>query len=199
MRKIAFPEMSSETSKQLSFPINRKFNEIVESFRSYLEQEKIEISKIKWFLKNAVKFPPIFKGSHKYSSGAIDDLKEKDYAGIMEVILSYCSFFNYGLLDDIIHVLDFELGKDLMKSYKEMFIDYVKGQVVSDHPSNLLIQSDDVGIVSFVLDEGFKDCHLYYLEVLKEDISKILGIRKEQLRFKKSHPGSSVEPSESGE
>ena len=168
--------------------MNRKFIAILQSFHCYLEKEKIEITKIKWLLKNAVKFPTIFKGSQKSSPDAIDGLK--DNSGLMEVIDTYCSFFNYDLLENIIYTLDFEHGKDLMKAYKEMFVDYVFGLKVSDCPGNLGTESRDFGAVTVKLDEGFQDCQLYYLNVLKEDISKILGISTELLRFHEAFPGS---------
>ena len=168
--------------------MNRKFIAILKSFQSYLEKEKIEITKIKWLLKNAVKFPTIFKKSQKSSPDAIDGLM--NYSGLMELIDTYCSFFNYDLLENIIHVLDFELGKDLMKAYKEKFNDYVKKLKVSDCPSNLGILSSEVGTVTVLLDEGFQDCQLFYFQVLKEDISNILGISTELLRIHKTFPGS---------
>ena len=168
--------------------MNRKFIEILKSFQSYLEKEKIEISKIKWLLKNAVKFPTIFKGSRESSPNAIDGLM--DNSGLMEVIDAYCSFFNYDLLENIIHVLDFELGKELMGAYKAKFNDYVKKLSISDCPSNLGNQSSNVGTVTIQLDEGFRHCQLYYINVLKEDISKILNISAELLKIDRIFPGS---------
>ena len=168
--------------------MNRKFVAILKSLQSYLEKEKIDITKIKWLLKNAVKFPTIFKGSQKSSPDAIDGLMGN--SGLIEIIDAYCSFFNYDLLENIIHVLDFQFGKKLMGDYKQNFNDYVKELKVSDCPSNLGIQSFNVGIVTIQLDEGFQNCNLYYLDVLKKDISYILNISTELLKIEKTFPGS---------
>ena len=168
--------------------MNRKFKKVLKSFQSYLNEEQIEIKKIKWLLKNAATFPTIFKGNEESSPIAIDELM--DNSGLMEFIVAYCSFFNYELLEDIIYELDFEDGKILINAYKEKFNNYVKELKVSDCPSNLGILSTDVGTVTVVLDEGFQNCQSYYLNVLKEDISNILGISKKLLRIHKTFPGS---------
>jgi len=168
--------------------MKRRFDAILTSFHSYVVKEKIEIKNIKWLLKNAVTVPTIFKGTKKSSPDAIDSLT--DTSSLMEVIVDYCSFFNFDLLENIFHVLDFEEGKELMKAYKKKFNAYVKSLEVTDCPCNLGILSSDVASVTVLLDEGFRECELFYLDVLKEDISKILGIKKELLIVHKIFPGS---------
>ena len=77
-----------------------------------------------------------------------------------------------------------------MEIYKEEFADYLKQITVLETPFNLGICSKEKVVFAVRLDEGFRNCRAYYLEVLKEDLSRILNIKEELILIDCVRPGS---------
>ncbi len=143
----------------------------------YLNENRLKMKKIKWLLKNASKLPEICEKDFDCSSS----ISMEDVSGYMDIIESYSSFYNFSLVENIIEALQFNAGIELIRIYKKEFSVYIKQLPISKVPSNIGIKSSACTSISVKLDEGFKKCNSYYLDVLKTDISKILEVDANKL------------------
>ena len=178
-RKIVYPEGTSDLAKGLSFQLNLSFVKILVSFEKYLKDANIDITKLNYLLLNFIQFPAIKKTDKMVNIADIENLR--DISKFMEIVQSYCSFFNFGCLVILMESAGFESGKKLMDDYKKEFADCVKQIAVRECPSGIGICSQDHVTFSVKLDEGFKECQQYYLSILKQDLCQILGVKTEHL------------------
>ena len=173
---------------KVSYNMECKFKNILVQFSLFLEDEDFDISKITWVLEDFVqKYPPIEK--HKQEK-RIDFEGLKNVSSLMKLVDTYCSFFNFKILETLINLTKFEDGKKSMESYKKEFADYLKQITVRETPSKLGICSKEKEVFAVKLDEGFKNCRAYYLDVLREDLSRILNIKEELILIDCVRPGS---------
>ena len=185
-RELVFHGNTSEVSKSCSYDMNRRYFRILVSFEKYLNIKKVDIKRLKWVLKNAIQFPTIHEADEKAESSTINSIT--DTSEVMDIIGTYSSFFNFTLLENLIEALEYEEGMKLMETYKSEFSKYINELKVSDCPSNIGIQSP-CGSILVKLDEAFKECRVYYINVLKLDICNILGISKDSLYLQEADEG----------
>ena len=188
LNKIIFFQETRNNSKRLTYIISEKFDELLTSFCAYVEDENVNIKKLKLGLKGVVRLPTIYVDDEKITYEDIN--KSNDMADILLAIRSHCTFFNFKLLEKLIKLTKYNAGEHMMEEYKKDFCDYAQAILVSEIPNGVGVDSEDCECFCVELDESFKSCRAFYIDILKADLCKILHIKEECLYIAITNEGS---------
>ena len=144
-----------------------------------MEEENVDINKLKFALKGVVKRPTIYEDDER---ATYDDInKSNKVSSILLVVRSYCTFFNFKLLENLIKLVKYRAGKQMMEEYKSDFNEYVKAISISEIPHGVGMDREDCDCFCVELAESFKSCRAFYISILKGDLCRILKIKEECL------------------
>ena len=178
----------SDCSKRLTCIISEKFDELVLSFCNYVEDENVNITKLKLALKGIVRQPTIYEDDETVT---YDDIKKSnDVSFILLIVRSYCTFFNFKFLGKLIGLVKYRAGEQMMEEYKKDFNEYVKAISISEIPHGVGMDREDCDHFCVKLDESFKSCRAFYIDILKSDLCKILNIKELRLYIANTGNGS---------
>ena len=172
----------------LTYVISEKFDELLTSFCAYVEDNNVSVSKIKFGLKGIIRQPTIFDDDETFTHNDINNFK--NVSDILLVIRSYCSFFNFRLLEKLIVLIKYSAGKHMMEEYKKDFCEYAQAILVSEIPHGIGIDRKDCEYFCVKLDQSFRSCRAMYIDILKADLRKILKIKEECLHIANMNEGS---------
>ena len=158
------------------------------SFCAYVEEENVSIMKLKFGLKGVIRQPTIFVDDETFTHNDIN--KSNDISYILLVIRSYCTFFNFKLLEKLIVIIKYSAGKHMMEEYKKDFCEYVEAILVPEIPHGIGMDREDCECFCVKLDDSFKSCRAMYIDILKADLCKILKIKEECLYIANINEGS---------
>ena len=156
-----------------------KFGVIFNAFFQSLRERKLPIKEIVSNLKGFGAFSPVYKG--EYQPLLREKLKSLDLAradidDIKLIIIDYCSFFNFRLLQFLVEALGTTTDKQKFEQYKTGFNEYAKRRIF-ECPSELGQPSDTSQANIIVkLDDHYDQCALTQLKLLEVDFCKILKI-----------------------
>ena len=143
-----------------------------------MEEENVDIDKLKFALMGVVRQPTIYEDDE----AAYDDIKKSNKISfILLIVRSYCTFFNFKLLEKLIVLVKYRAGKQMMEEYKTDFYEYVKAISVSEIPHGVGMDREDCDCFCVELAESFKSCRAFYIGILKGDLCRILKIKEECL------------------
>ena len=171
-----------------TYIISEKFDELMTSFCSYVEDENVDIKKLKIGLKGVVRQPTIYVDD---KTATCEDINEtNNISDVILVIRSHCTFFNFKLLEKLIKLIKYRAGEHMMEEYKKDFCEYAQAILVSEIPHGIGVDSEDCECFCVELDESFKSCRAMYIDILKADLCKILHIKEECLNIAIANKGS---------
>ena len=177
-----------DVSERLTYLISEKFEGLLTSFCAYVEDENVDIDKLKFALKGVVKRPTIYEDDER---ATYDDInKSNNVSSILLVVRSYCTFFNFKLLENLIVLVKYRAGEQMMEEYKKDFNEYVKAISISEIPHGVGMDREDCDHFCVKLDESFKSCRALYINILKSDLCKILKIKEIHLYIANTGNGS---------
>ena len=153
-----------------------------------MEDNNVSISKLKFGLQGVIRQPTIYEDDGIFTYD--DVIKLKDMSDILLVIRSYCSFFNFRLLENLIVLIQYSAGKHMMEEYKKHFCEYAQEILISEVPHGIGMDREDCEYFCVKLDKSFKSCRAMYIDVLKADLCKILKIKEECLYIANINEGS---------
>ena len=156
--------------------MSEKFEVLLASFCADVEDENVNLKRLKLGLKGAIRQPTTYVDNE-----TMDISESNDVAGILLAIRSHCKFFNFKLLDKLIKFIKYHAGEYMMEEYKKDFSGYVQAILVSEIPHGIGMDSEDCECFCVELDESFKSCRAFYIDILKADLCKILHIKEECL------------------
>ena len=93
----------------------------------------------------------------------------------MAIVSSYCSFFNYRLMEVIISKLGTAKDKDNLSNYEKDFSEYARCHVF-ECPSNLGTETDESAKLFVTLDETYNDCTVSVLRLFIRKLAEILKL-----------------------
>ena len=93
----------------------------------------------------------------------------------MAIVSSYCSFFNYRLMEVIISKLGTAKDKDNLSNYEKDFSEYARCHVF-ECPSNLGTETDNNAELFMTLDETYDDCTVSVLRLFVRKLAEILKL-----------------------
>lgn len=93
----------------------------------------------------------------------------------MKVVSSYCSFFNYRIMEVIIAKLGTTVDKENLSNYEKDFSDYARRHVF-ECPSELGTMTDGNAEIFVTLDETYDDCTVSVLQLFVRKLAEVLKL-----------------------
>ena len=188
---ITFPGLQLDSNVNLGIPELRQesnsmmlqFNKVFFAFITYVETSPEHfLTQLKTVLKMHIGADTIYYNAAPQNLSPLDIKNMKHITAIVDSMSSYCSFFNFELLENAIRLVKFERGIKLMEEYKGMFAKYAKRRVISC-PSGIGMRHHDRRCLMVQMDSIYIKCRLEHLVQLKVDISKILEVDPQDLQL----------------
>ena len=155
-----------------------KFQDLFSSTTDSLKQRGIPAKELARHLQCLGHLKPTVKDSGEPVFGRqVPELKKMESVDdAMSVVNSYCSFFNYRMLEHIINKLGMEQDKENLAKYKEDFAKYGERHVF-ECPSEVGKMSTEGHANMFVtLDDLFDNCNVNHLQSFVGNLQKALGL-----------------------
>ena len=191
--------MSNEEKERLhqklyaeSEDMTYKFQKLFRATRRSLLAQKISVGELLKHLDCLGSAEPTFKGSSLPVLGCqLPDLRKTgDVDDVMAVISSYCSFFNYRIVEEIIDNLGTEEDKMNLAKYKEEFSEYAQRHVF-ECPSKLgQIKEVNHANMFVTLDAIYDNYTVSHLYAFVGNLLKVLNIPAVTLQLCRITPGS---------
>jgi len=160
-----------------------RFNHIFLEFMKHAETSSKDLRPpLKLILKQYFRRGPICKDDDNEDISLRDIKHMSSITEIMDIFASYCSFFNFELLERAIVTVNYTHGIELMEEYKKGFAIYTSRRLV-DCPYGVGMVGDYHTCVKIWLDEAYSTCKMEHLYKLRNDFSKILHIDPEHIQF----------------
>jgi len=166
--------------------INEKFEALLTSFFYYIEKEKVNVNifSLKSVLKGVIRQPTIYEDDDEFTSEDIRQLKVDDTSSkFAYIVRSYCSFFNFSLLEKLMKLAKYNDGLHMIEDYKKDFDKYLQEVNILEIPHGTGINGDESKLFVVELSDCFKYCRGTYINVLKRDLSRQLGIEENCLNL----------------
>ena len=189
-RAFTFPGLQLDSNANLGIAELRQdsnhmmlqFNKIFLAFLKYVKTSPEHLTQLKTIIKMHIGADTIYSNAAPQNLSPVDIENMKNITAIMDSMASYCSFFNFELLENAIHFVKFEMGIELMEEYKRMFANYARRRVIYC-PSGIGMRHHDRRCLMVQMDSIYIKCRLEHLVQLKVDISKILEVDPQDLQL----------------
>ena len=178
---MLFPKEARTISKERSLKISAEFDNIINSFFEYIEERDVHINKLISSLLGRVRHPTIYEDDPQCTPADLN--KVEDIPTFSKYFRSYCSFFNFTLLEDLMERLKYNDGLSLMKNYKKNFEKYLQEINISEIPHGIGADGDEAKLFVVELSDCFKSCRALFLNSLKADLSRLLCIHESCLQI----------------
>ena len=187
MKQHLYQKLYSE-SVEMMF----KFQKLFSSTRKSLKERKISSQQISNHVECLGSLKPAFDDSdlpvfrrqipRLQHSSTVDDA--------MSVISSYCSFFNFHILELIIDELGSDEDAANLSKYKDEFSEYAKRHVF-ECPTEVGTMTDNDVKMFVILDETYDNCSLSALHLFTSKVQEVLKVSSGSgLKLCQIEPGS---------
>ena len=196
---LDFKKMNKEEKQQLhqrlyaeSVEMMDKFQDLFSATTLSLKQRKTTVTELLCNLVGLGPLPPAYKGLDlpEFSQQLPKLMQSKKIDEAMLVIGTYCSFFNFRMIEKIIDKLGTVQDKKNLEKYREEFDKYAERHVF-ECPAEVGTVSEGLANMFVTLDKTFDSCTVSGLELFVENLRKTLKISTGAV-FKLTHitPGS---------
>lgn len=177
-------KMSKEEKQQLherlyadSVDMIDKFQYLFSATTESLKRRKKSVMELLCALVGLGPLPPVYEGLNlpKFMRHFPELTKSKKIDDSMLVIGNYCSFFNFRMIEHIIHKLGTRQDEKNLTKYKEQFSMYAIRHVF-ECPSEVGTVSEGLASMFVTLDETFDSCTVRVLELFVQNLRKVLNI-----------------------
>ncbi len=158
-----------------------EFSQIRDGLHKHIKSNTEAIDDLRWTLKDWLHCGTIEKND-RFQNVTRDALEDFNFSRLWCIFSSYCSFFNFRLLERVISNTDYERGMLMIDKYKTKFADYVKRRL-TQCPSNIGMKGKDHIELFVKLDKPYANCRMEHLKKLGEDICEILKAEPEKLQL----------------
>ena len=179
--------------EQHSLEMIRTFNILMYDFYECMISKKVPVSKLKIFLGGLNRFSTIYEDETDRPTISKNLMKAQTIDDMMLIIQSYCSFFNFSLIETMVDKFEHLYGfKPKLEEYKEAFAKYAECKLVYCCPSGIGLNTEAAEAAEIVvkLDDAYKDCRLTHLETLRKDLCQIFRIPPEIFLLDRVQQGS---------
>ena len=169
-----------------------KFQELFSETRKSLVVQRISVDDLLKYLDCLGSVKPTFQDSDLPVLGCqLPELRKTESVDkAMSVISSYCSFFNYRIVEEIINNLGTKQDKTNLKNYQEEFSVYAQRHIF-ECPSELGEMSEIGHANMFVaLDATYKSYAVSHLYAFVSNLQRVLKVPAVSLRLCRIGPGS---------
>ena len=168
------------------------FNDLMYDFYKYMNSKEVPVNELKTFLRGLGRLNTIYEDEKDQPTISKDLKNALTIDDIMDIIWSYCSFFNFSLIKKIVDKLEQLHGfKPRLEEYKQAFTKYAEHKLVYCCPSGIGLNTETIEAAKiFVkLDDAYKNCQMIHLETLREDLCQIFRIPLEIFPLDGVQPG----------
>ena len=179
--------------EQHSQEMIKTFNDLMYDFYECMISKKVSVGKLKIFLRGLGRGSTIFKDEIDQPTISKNLMKAQTIDDMMLIIQSYCSFFNFSLIETMVDRFEqFHGFKPKLEEYKEAFAKYAEHKLC---PSGIGLNTEaglgtEAAEIVIKLDDAYKDCRLTHLETLRKDLCQIFRIPLEIFPLDRVQPGS---------
>ena len=172
------------------------FNDLMYDFYECMISKKVPFGKLKIFLRGLGQRSTIYKDETDQPTISKNLMKAQTIDDMMLIIQSYCSFFNFSLIETMVDRFEqFHGFKPKLEEYKEAFAKYAEHKLVYCCPSGIGLNTEaglgtEAAEIFVKLDDAYKDCRLTHLETLRKDLCQIFRIPLEIFPLDRVQPGS---------
>ena len=170
----------------------KKFNRFFISVRQSLEKRQVPMKHVTEVLNGF----GTCKSVSRYSkiSAFQEDFERlkaaKCMVEIMEIVRSYCNFFSYDIIEELVTALGNEEDQKNLSKYIEEFNDYARRKVYECPTELSPVTETGQAIIYVTLDESYDDCTLSHLRLLQQKLCQILQISSCAIRLCHIESGS---------
>ena len=202
--ELTFPcldlkKMNKEEKQQLHQRLYAESVEMIDKFQDLfsattlsLKQRETTVTELLCNLVGLGPLPPAYKGLdlQEFSKQFPKLMQSKTTDEAMLVIGTYCSFFNFRMIEKIINKLGTRQDRKNLEKYREEFDKYAERHVF-ECPAEVGTVSKGLANMFVTLDKTFDSCTVSGLELFVENLRKTLKISTGAV-FKLTHitPGS---------
>ena len=183
--ELTFPcldlkKMNKEEEKQLhqrlyaeSVEMIDKFQDLFSATTKSLKQQKISVEELLCNLVGLGPLPSAYKGLDlpEFSRKLPELTKSNKIDNAMLVIGTYCSFFNFRMVEHIINKLGTVQDKKNLEKYREEFDKYAERHVF-ECPAEVGTVSEGLANMFVTLDETFNSCTVRGLDLFVKNLRK---------------------------
>lgn len=175
-----------------SHEIIKKFNTFFISVRQSLEERHVPIQHITEFLMGFEAYQSVsclpktstFKEHFEQLQAA------KTVIEIMRIVRSYCNFFSYEIIEELVKALGDKEDERNLSKYTEDFNEYAKRKVYECPTELSPVTETGQAIIYVTLDESYDNCTLSHLRLLQQKLCRILQISSCTVHLCRIEPGS---------
>ena len=170
----------------------KKFNRFFISVRQSLENRQVPIRQVTEILMGFGTFKSV--SCYPKTSTFVEKFEAlkaaKSMMDIMEIVRSYCNFFSYDIIEELVRALGNEEDQRNLMKYIEEFNDYARRKVYECPTELSPVTETSQAIIYVTLDESYDGCTLSHLRLLQQKLCKVLQISSSVLRLCRIEPGS---------
>ena len=170
----------------------KKFNRFFISVRQSLENRQVPTRHVTEILMGFGTFKSV--SCYPKTSAFVEEFEglksAKSIMDIMEIVRSYCNFFSYDIIEELVRALGSKEDQKNLSRYIEEFNDYARRKVYECPTELSPVTETGEAIIYVTLDESYDDCTLSHLRLLQQKLCKILQISSSVLRLCQIEPGS---------
>ena len=171
-----------------------KFQRLFYETRKSLVIQRTSVDDLLKYLDCLGAVKPTFNGSSLPVLGCqLPELRKTESVDMaMTVISSYCSFFNYRIVEEIINNVGTERDKTNLKNYREEFSTYAQHHIF-ECPSELG-DMNEIGHANMIvtLDATYESYTVSHLYAFVSNLQRVLKVPAVSLRLCRIIPGSLV-------
>ena len=170
----------------------KKFNRFFISVRESLEEREVSTKRIVEILMGFGTYKSV--SYHLKTSAFVQDFEHlkaaKCVMDIMKIVHSYCNFFSYEIIEELVLKLGNEEDKKNLSKYTEEFNEYAKRKVYECPTELSPVTETGQAIIYIILDENYDYSTLSHLRHLYQKLCQILQISSSVVRLCRIEPGS---------
>ena len=165
-----YPEVKADTNEIIShyFRICDGLYKWIRSNNNHIEELKDVIQR--WLDIGIIKIQ-----DSNVAKTDIDDMQSLHE--VWRTFSNYHSFFNFGIVEQAIDIMDYKEGKDNIENYKTVFSNYLKRKV-TQCPSSIGMKGNNHKVIKVKLDNAFSGCRMEHLQLLGKEICRVLGVKE---------------------
>ncbi len=154
--------------------LNKEYMKIREKLHQFINNDEDIIDDLRSVVQDWLPCGTVLKND-RFQKITKDNLEDATFRKLWRIFSSYCSFFNFELLEHVIRRTGFKEGERMMESYRIRFASYIQNRVTRC-PSGIGMNGEHHVKLLVKLDDYFENCNLDKLNILGEDICEIIKV-----------------------
>ena len=171
-----FPEIKKDTNEIISH-----YTRLCDGLYKWINNSD-RIEELKYLIQSWLHCETIHINDsyHNVTKNEIEDMQ--NLHKLWRIFCNYNSFFNFGLVERAVDIMNYEEGKDNLKKYKTLFSNYLKRKV-TQCPSGIGMKGNNYIVIVVKLDKAFSDCRMEHLQLLGEEICRVLQVKGAKIQL----------------